>query len=106
MVRSDVKKVDIRSTAEVRRIGGYLVRSNLKQLVLEKQAREGRKIYGREIARATDIQEATISRWMSGDPMATIHSDVLGRLMKWGGWSASDLLTIEQAQPEPIEDLA
>lgn len=72
------------------------MRSKLKQLVLEKQAREGRKIYGRDIARDTGIQEATISRWMSGESMATIHGNVLGALMAWGGWTANELFEVEE----------
>jgi len=94
MIRSE-KAQEMRSTQEIRKLGGWLMRSNLRQLIYERQAREGQKITGRDISVATGIQEATISRWMSDRPMSTIHGNVLGELMKFGGWSVDELITIE-----------
>ncbi|MBK9122779.1 MAG: hypothetical protein IPM16_06615 [Chloroflexi bacterium] len=59
------------------------MRSRLKQLVSEREARERRRIYQKDIARETGLREATISKWMSPEPIGRIDDKVVVALVNW-----------------------
>lgn len=76
------------------------MRSRLRDLVLDKERREGRRIQQREIAEQTGLTEATVSKWM--DPFRSftqLRSDAVISLCRWVPCTYNDLLTMER---EPV----
>lgn len=76
------------------------MRSRLRQLVADKEAVEQRRIPQTEIAEATGLTEATVSKWMSFKPFTLIKADAAIAICKWVPCSLDDLLTVERVTPE------
>lgn len=97
MIRSNNAADDgMRKTQEIRRLGGWLMRSKLAALVRQKQVDEKRSISQKEIADAIGVRPPTISAWMDEERLfSSASSDVIGRLLAWGGWTANELLDFE-----------
>lgn len=70
---------------------GGIVRSRLKQLVAEREHKEGRRILQNEIAESTGLRPATITKWMSPDVMGRIDDRALVALMDWLGLESDDM---------------
>jgi DNA-binding Xre family transcriptional regulator len=78
-----------------RRSGEYVVVSQLKKIVLERSAAEGRRITNRQIAKETGLLDNTVSRWMSDEPFDKINSDVAVKLCVWARCDLGDLLVLQ-----------
>lgn len=72
------------------------MRSRLKELVLQREIEEGRKIKQIEICEATGLNPHTVSRWMSPIPFDRFESKPVVALCDWLGVSIGDLLIIER----------
>lgn len=75
--------------------GEVTVHSRLKQLVAEREMKEGRRISQKEIAEETELDENTISRWMSPKPFQRLETKPLAKLCQWLDCGIGDLLYIE-----------
>lgn len=70
--------------------------SKLKEIVTRMEREQHRRITNKEIAKACDIRENTVSRWMNpAEPLGMIDPKVLGRLKVFTGVALDDLLVIE-----------
>lgn len=79
-----------------------MFKSRLKQLVLEKSAREGQRITQRDVARACDLQEVTIHKWMSDEPMTRIDAYTVNALSRYFGVAWNELVEfVGEEKPSP-----
>lgn len=67
------------------------MRSRLKQLVAERELKEKRRIQQTEIAEATGLRPATVSKWMSPNPLGRIDDHTLVVLMRWLNLGTDDI---------------
>lgn len=65
--------------------------THLKTLILQKSALDGERITQKNIADATGIGQATISRWVSGK-VHQVDVDTLTRLANYFSCSSHDIL--------------
>lgn len=77
--------------------GGVIVRSRLKTLIAEREGQIGYRIQQKDIAEATGLRDATISRWMSPEPFNRIDVDVAGKLCNFLNCEIGDLLYIDRS---------
>lgn len=76
--------------------GVWIVQSRLNKLLLEKMVERGEIIRQTEIARATGLDNNTVSRWMSTEPFQNINTKVAVALCKFLDCELGDLLVIER----------
>lgn len=69
-----------------------MFKSKLKQLVLEKSAREGQRITQRDVARACQLQEVTIHNWMQDKLMPRIDAHTVDALCRYLGIRWNELV--------------
>ena len=62
-----------------------VVRSKVKEIVAQREREWGRRITNRELAKATEMREQTISNWMSPEPVERIHIAPAQRLAAYLG---------------------
>ncbi|MBN8594675.1 MAG: helix-turn-helix domain-containing protein [Anaerolineae bacterium] len=74
--------------------------SQLKRIVLERSAAEGRRITNRQIAMETGLLDNTISRWMSEEPFDKINSQVAVKLCVWAKCELGELLALQPMQEQ------
>jgi len=67
------------------------IKCNLKQLILEKSAREGHRITYAEISQATGLSPTTITK-LANDQSALVGLKTLDRLCAYFGVNVGDLL--------------
>ena len=79
--------------------GGLIVRSRLKELVLQREIAEGRKIKQIEICEATGLNPHTVGRWMSPVAFERFESKPVMALCEWLGVGIGELLVIERVRP-------
>jgi DNA-binding Xre family transcriptional regulator len=77
--------------------GEIIVRSRLKHLIADLETKRGRRIQQKDIAEATGLRDATISRWMSPEPFTKIDVKVAGELCKFLECELGDLLYIDHS---------
>lgn len=70
------------------------IRSNLKLLHLQKEAREGRRITYREIKKTTGVAESTISAWMT-DRIKNFYKETIERFCNFYNCLPGDLIIME-----------
>jgi DNA-binding Xre family transcriptional regulator len=75
--------------------GGH-VKSRLKQIVADEELRTGKRIRQCDIADATGLRQATISRWMAPKPLGRIDATVLEKLCEMFSVEVGDLLFIDR----------
>ncbi len=63
-------------------------------LILVKQAREGRRISNRDIARHFDVNEATVWRWRRGEGFAGMPLSRALDIANWLGCTIEDLIEV------------
>ena len=80
-------------------VRGSIVRSRLKELVLQREIAEGRKIKQIEICEATGLNPHTVGRWMSPVPFERFEVRPLVALSEWLGVHVGELLSVERIQP-------
>jgi transcriptional regulator with XRE-family HTH domain len=80
-------------------MGGLIVRSRLKELVLQREIAEGRKIKQIEICEATGLNPHTIGRWMSPVAFERFEVKPLLALSQWLGVQVGELLAVETVHP-------
>lgn len=68
-----------------------MIRFRLAELIADKAFRERRVVSLTEIAEATGVHRATLSK-MANQPGANIGSDIIDKLCKYFGCQAGDLL--------------
>ena len=68
-----------------------MIRFRLTELIADKAFKERRVVSLTEIAEATGIHRATLSK-MANQPGANIGSDIVDKLCKYFGCQTSDLL--------------
>ncbi|MBI5928383.1 MAG: helix-turn-helix transcriptional regulator [Chloroflexi bacterium] len=76
---------------------------NVRQLLLNKSAAEGRQIEQKEVAEATGLPQMTISRWMNSDGFLRIEAETASKLAEYFGVSWKDVVNIvedDSASPE------
>lgn len=76
---------------------------NVRQLLLNKMAAEGRHIEQREVAKATALPEVTISRWMNSDGFLRIEPETTLKLAHYFGVEWYDVVTIIEDEAEHPE---
>lgn len=77
-------------------VKGGIVRSNLKRLLVERETIERRRITQEEIAGATGLRQATISKWLSPKTVfKMIDSEALTKLSNYMGVEFQELLIVE-----------
>lgn len=74
---------------------------NIRQLLLNKSATEGRRIGQREIAEATGLPQMTISRWMNSDGLLRIEAETVTKLAEYFSVGWSDVVTIIEDDDSP-----
>lgn len=74
------------------------MRSRLKSLIANLESETGERIQQKDIAAATGLQEATISRWMSPKPFTRIDVEVAGALCEFLKCELGDLLYIDRSK--------
>lgn len=74
----------------------WVVRSRLKLLIAEKEARDNRVIRQNEITEATGLNAHTVSRWMSPEPFERIDAETVKRLCSYLSCDLGDLLHIDR----------
>lgn len=81
-------------------------KTNLKQLILNKSARDGRRISYKEVAEETGLSEITISRWARGE-VARLELETINSLCKYLGCTFEELIQFEPNEydtPSPDEE--
>lgn len=76
--------------------GEWILRSRLRQLVSDKENAEQRRIPQTEIAVATGLTEATVSKWMSFKAFTRIEASAAVALCQWVPCTLDQLLTAER----------
>lgn len=71
------------------------MKSKLREVWLDAQSQQGRKITQKEIAEATGIRANTISRWMTKEPMTRIEHSVLEPLCVFFGVKSHEIVYLE-----------
>lgn len=104
MVRSDEAQTDMRRTAEIKRLGGPIMKSNLRKLVAKREEAEQRIITQAEIAEETGLNPMTVSQWMSFKEFSVIYVKPLTALMRWAGCGMDELISIEEVRPQLAEE--
>lgn len=74
----------------------YTFQSHLKQLVLNKAARDGHTISQREVAQDTGISLPTVSKWFNGR-VDRIEADTVGKLCAYLECAITDLITLQSS---------
>ena len=67
-------------------------RFHLKELIAEKEFKEGRRITLVEVADATDLNRMTLSK-VANNKRSPVNSDVLDKLCSYFGCKVEDLIT-------------
>lgn len=70
----------------------FMIRFRLTELIADKAFKERRVVSLSEVAKATGIHRATLSK-MSNQPGANIGSEIIDRLCAYFGCQPGDLLT-------------
>lgn len=78
--------------------GDWIMKSRLKQLMLERAAQEGELLTQTKIAKETGLDNNTISTWMSDNPIKTINTRVAGRLCRYFGVGLGELVIFEEPE--------
>ena len=78
--------------------GVMVVRSRLKELVLNKEIAIGRKIKNIEICEATGLNAHTVARWMSPAPFERFEVRPVVALCEWLDIGVGDLLIVERVR--------
>lgn len=73
------------------------IRSNLKLLHLQKEAREGRRITYDEIYGATRVAKSTISAWMTNQ-VKNFHKDTIERFCDYYRCNPGDLIIKDDSE--------
>lgn len=71
------------------------MKSKLREVWLDAQSKQGRRITQKEIAEATGIRANTISRWMTKEPMTRIEHSVLEPLCVFFNVKSHDIVYLE-----------
>jgi DNA-binding Xre family transcriptional regulator len=77
----------------------YIFTTHVKQLVLNKAAREGDTISQREVAAQTGLSLPTITNWFSGS-VTRVEADTIGKLCAYLGCEMTDLITLQSSDAE------
>ncbi|KAB2856613.1 MAG: helix-turn-helix transcriptional regulator [Anaerolineae bacterium] len=72
------------------------VRSRLKDHVEAKSREFGFEITQTQLAQALQVRQATVSAWMSDEPIDRIDVTVLAKMAKYFGVSLWDMLEVEE----------
>jgi transcriptional regulator with XRE-family HTH domain len=73
----------------------------VRQLLLNKSAQEGRQIEQREVAKATGLPEVTISRWMNSDGLLRIEAETVVKLGEYFGVDWNEVVSIVEETEDP-----
>lgn len=76
-----------------------IVKSNLFNLLSDKERAEQRRITIEEIHSQTGVSRATVRRWMTKEPFRQLDMDVANVLMNYLGCTFRDLVLIEETDP-------
>jgi DNA-binding Xre family transcriptional regulator len=74
-------------------------KSKVRQLLLEKSAAENRRIDQRELAAAVNVEENTVSKWMSDEPMRQVRASTVSAFCEYFGvdfWDVVELAPDEE----------
>lgn len=75
------------------------VKHRLVQLLLEKDAKAGRRFTQAEHAENIGIPENTLSRWMRNPEIKRVDHDIVVKLCSYLGCQIGDLLYIDWSDP-------
>ena len=76
--------------------GQWALRSRLKYLIADMEAREGRRISQKEIAERTGLAEMTVSRWMSPKPFGHIETDIVEAFCRYFNCDIGELVYFDR----------
>lgn len=82
-----------------------MFKSKVKQLLLQRSLDVEDRVTQRELARATRLNEMTISKWVADEGMARIDAKSAAALCRYFNCELNDLVTLEmddEARPEKI----
>ncbi len=71
-------------------------RTNLKQLLFQKEAKMGNAITRKQIQDATGISQVTISRWYNGT-IDRVEAETVNAFCGYLGCNMADLIAIEES---------
>lgn len=77
---------------------------NVRQLLLNKSAVEGRQIEQKEVAEATGLPPMTISRWMNSDGFLRIEAETTYKLAEYFGVTLDDVVSIIEDGQDPEKE--
>lgn len=84
-------------SSDVNTTGGWVMRSRLREIVLQKELDNGKRILQIDIANETGLTETTISKWMDVKPLKRIEVETMMTLARWAGLDdPREMLAVER----------
>lgn len=75
------------------------LKNRLMDLIHEKERKLGRRVTQAEIARAANLPENTISRWVNTGVVKRVEHDVVLKLCEYFDCDLCDLIYIDKNEP-------
>ena len=98
--REERRKAFMQSAEAADEKAATIIRSRLRELVLQKEVAENRRIMQTEICEATGLNPNTISRWMSPVAFERFEVKAVEALCQWLNIGVGELLAVERVRPE------
>jgi DNA-binding Xre family transcriptional regulator len=76
------------------------LKNRLMDLIHEKERQLGRRVTQAEIARAANLPENTISRWVNTGVVKRVEHDVVLKLCEYFDCDLCDLIYIDKNEPD------